>query len=469
MGEASSVSGGGVATGIRMKTADTELLARMDGATLKARYWATFALIVLLLVCEIFDFFVVGYLVSAVAPLWKLTFGQTTVMLLSAGVGAMIGAPTFGWIADRFGRKVVVVASATLCCVCAGAVAFVPDGGWIAFALLRFMVGVGYGGAGASQFALIAEYTPTARRTFLTSSLGVPAGVGLLLASLVVSSLFGVLGWRGTAALAFIPILLALAAAFIAPESARWLLSKGKTQEARKAAASMLDLSASGTTAPRSGPAPAVGAETYSRARRLWLVVLVQLGLGTTLAGVTLWGPTVLAQLLDLTPRRAATYFIGISLAGLVGRMVMTVLAQRIGRVPTGWIVGYGGAAALALAAAFHQSWLYGAPLFFVFLLAAQFFYDGGFSNVTTYAAELFPVRFGARAMGLSAASGGAGKIVGPLVLGLLAGTGNLVTPHATEHAVAPAFFFLAGACLVVGLSYSLLGVETHRRTLALG
>ena len=453
-----------------MKTADTELLARMDGATLKARYWATFALIVLLLVCEIFDFFVVGYLVSAVAPLWKLTFGQTTVMLLSAGVGAMAGAPAFGWIADRFGRKVVVVASATLCCVCAGAVAFVPDGGWIAFALLRFMVGVGYGGAGASQFALIAEYTPTARRTFLTSSLGVPAGVGLLLASLVVSSLFGILGWRGTAALAFIPILLALAAVFVAPESARWLLSRGKTEAARKAAASMLNLSAAAPArAARPVPAPASGAETYSRARRLWLVVLVQLGLGTTLAGVTLWGPTVLAQLLHLTPRQAATYFIGISLAGLAGRMVMTVLAQRIGRVPTGRIVGYGAAAALALAAAFHQSWLWGAPLFFVFLLVSQFFYDGGFSNVTTYAAELFPVRFGARAMGLSAASGGAGKILGPLVLGVLAGTGNLVTPHATQHAVAPAFFFLASACLVVGLSYSLLGVETHRRTLALG
>ncbi len=453
-----------------MTATEAGLLPAMDAAPLKARYWATFALIVLMLVCEIFDFFVVGYLVSAVAPQWKLTFGQTTIMLLSAGVGAMVGAPAFGWIADRFGRKLVVVSSAALCCVCAGSVAFVPDGGWVAFALLRFMVGVGYGGAGASQFALIAEYTPTARRTLLTSSLGLPAGLGLLLASLVVSSLFQLLGWRGTAALGFAPILLVAALALFAPESARWLLSRGEADKARRAAASMLDLDAA---PPSSGPElrtppTAFQPEAYSPARRLWLVVLIQLGLGTALSGVLLWGPTILAQLLRISPRQAATYFIAVSLAGLLGRLVFTLLPQRIGRVPCGLIVGYASAVALALAAAFHGAWLGGAPLFFVFLLAGHFFYDGGFSNVTTYAAELHPVRLGARAMGLSAASGGAGKIVGPLVLGLMAGAHNLVTPHATEQAVAPAFYFLAGACLVVGLSYSLLGVETHRRALAL-
>ena len=84
-----------------------------------------------------------------------------------------------------------------------------------------------------------------------------------------------------------------------------------------------------------------------------------------------------------------------------------------------------------------------------------------------TYAAELFPVRHAGRAMGLSSAAGGAGKIAGPLVMGLMAGTGNLVSPHATEQATTPAFLFLAACCLLVGLSYSFLGVETHRRPLA--
>jgi putative MFS transporter len=449
---------------------ETGLLARMDSAPLKARYWRTFSLIVLLLVCEIFDFFIVGFLVSALAPQWGLTFGQSTLMLLSAGVGAMIGAVSFGWLADKIGRKRVLLTSATLCCVCAGSLAFLPDGSWIGFTLLRFLVGVGYGGAGASQFALIAEYTPARRRTLITGSLGVPAGVGLLLASFVVSNLFGTLGWRGTAMLGYAPILLLVAIAFVAPESARWRLARGQSALALREADSMLDLSrAPEADASLAQPPIRSNIETYSAARRLWLIILIQLGLGATLSGVTLWGPTILAQLFEVSPQHAAGYFVWVSLAGLLGRIAFTLVPHKIGRVPSGQIVGYAGAAALALAAAFNNSWLYGAPLFFVFLLIGQFFYDGGFSNLMTYAAELHPVSMGARAMGVQAAAGGAGKLIGPLVLGALAGAGNLVTPHATAEAVAPAFFFFAGACLVVGLSYSLLGVETHRRALAVG
>jgi putative MFS transporter len=107
--------------------------------------------------------------------------------------------------------------------------------------------------------------------------------------------------------------------------------------------------------------------------------------------------------------------------------------------------------------------WL-GVPVFFLCLLVGQFFYDGGFSNLTTYAAELYPVRLGARAMGVSAASAGIGKIIGPLIMGLIAGASNLVTPAVTQQAVVPVFLFLAACCLIVGIAYSLLGVETAHR-----
>src|ERR1700689_3390388 len=105
-------------------SSDGDLTSCLDAAQLRPRYWGAFALIVLLLVCELFDFFVVGYLVSAIAPLWGLNFGQTTLMLLGAGIGALVGAIVFGWLADRIGRKAVVVLSAFLCCVCAGSTAF---------------------------------------------------------------------------------------------------------------------------------------------------------------------------------------------------------------------------------------------------------------------------------------------------------------------------------------------------------
>jgi putative MFS transporter len=448
-----------------------DLIARIDDATLTPRYWATFAAIMALLVVEIFDFFVVGYLVSAVAPAWGLTFGQTAVMLLSAGVGAIFGALGFGWLADRSGRKFVIVASALVCSLCAGSLAFVPEGSWQGFAALRFLVGVGYGGAGASMFALIAEYTPLRRRTLLTSSMAVPAGLGLLLASVVVTALFPVLGWRGTAALGYAPAALALAVAFVAPESARWLVADGQIDRARRSASSMLGIELPALAA-QAAPTHAVRTssprELLAHPRAFWLVALIQIGLGATLTGVLLWGPTILAMLLEIPTQAAAGYFVIVSLSGLAGRAVVAALADRLGRLPVGRLTAYAGAAALALAAALHGMEIEGLSLFFLFLVIGHFFYDGAFANVISYGAELYPVRLAAQGMGLSAASGGVGKILGPLVLGLLAGTGNLVTPQATEQAILPGFLFLAGCCLVVGLAFSLLGVETHRRPLAL-
>jgi putative MFS transporter len=281
--------------------------------------------------------------------------------------------------------------------------------------------------------------------------------------------LFPALGWRGTAALGFVPVILVVIILFVVPESPKWLISAGRVSEARRVATTLLQFSPDAPD-PIVGPSSRGGSllEVYSQPRRFWLIVLIQLGLSTALSGVLLWGPTILAQLLQVTPQRAAGLFVFVSLSAIAGRTAFTFLPQWIGRVPSGQLVGYMGAVMLTLAAVFHDHYIEGISVFFVFLMFGQFFYDGGYSNLNTYAAELFPVRLGARAMGLSAASAGIGKIMGPLALGIIAGTHNLVTPKATQTAVQPAFLFLAACCLLVGLSYSFLGVETHHKSLRL-
>jgi putative MFS transporter len=85
-----------------------------------------------------------------------------------------------------------------------------------------------------------------------------------------------------------------------------------------------------------------------------------------------------------------------------------------------------------------------------------------------TYSAESFPVRLSARGVGPAQAANGVGKIAGPLCLALIAGTSNLISPKATIDAVMPAFLFLAACGMAIGLAFSLLGVETHGRPLAL-
>ena len=115
-----------------------DLVTLYDGAPLNARYWITIALGIVSSVFDYFDYFIVGFLIAVLAPLWHLTFGQTSVMLLSAGVGAIIGSLIWGALADRFGRKRLLVAGVALCAVSSGAVSLIPDGAWILFSFLRF-------------------------------------------------------------------------------------------------------------------------------------------------------------------------------------------------------------------------------------------------------------------------------------------------------------------------------------------
>src|SRR5438477_10597922 len=83
-------------------------LSSIEQSNLTPRYYLTIGLLVLQEMFEFYDFFLVGYLVSVLAPGWHLTYGQSAMMLLSSGVGAIVGSLAGGQIADVVGRKQMV-------------------------------------------------------------------------------------------------------------------------------------------------------------------------------------------------------------------------------------------------------------------------------------------------------------------------------------------------------------------------
>jgi putative MFS transporter len=459
-----------------MTTQGEDLVELYDRAPLNPRYWISIALGITTSVFDFFDFFIVGFLVAVLAPQWHLTFGQTSVMLLSAGVGAIVGALAWGALADRWGRKTLLVAGVALCALGAGSISLIPDGAWMLFAALRFVVGFGVGAAAAVGVPLIVEYTPTRHRTIIASATVIPVSLGILAASLTAATLLQQIGWRGLATLGFIPLLPAVLIALIMPESVRWLVSRGRHAEARRIVARALNVSTDTLPHPAgvtgtavSPPAPASSfADLLANPKLFWLTVIVWFGASTANYGVFLWGPTIVALLMGVRPTEAAHLFVFVSLTGMLGRTAFSLLPQWLGRKRCGEIMGYGIALSLGAAALFFDRTIFGYPAFVVLLIPAALFFDGGFSNIAPYSAEIFPVRLSARGVGLAQAANGVGKIAGPLCLALIAGASNLITPKATIEAVTPAFLFLAGCGLAVGLAFSLLGVETHGKPLAL-
>ena len=449
--------------------ADQASAVPFDEAPVTTRYWLSIILFAVTGVVDFFDFFVVGFLVSVLAPKWHLTFGQTSIMLMSAGIGAMLGALASGFLADRFGRKPLSVAGVLICGLSSGAIALIPEDGWIFFAILRFFVGFGLAAGAAAAVPAIVEFAPTRHRTLVTSLVVVPVAFGVLSASITASYLLPVVGWRGLAAVGFLPIILAILTAIVMPESPRWLISKGRVREAQTSIRKLYQVGDQPFALPALPAASSARfADLFAEQRRFWLTVLIWFGASTANYGVFLWGPTIVALLLGVAPQDAAKMFIYVSLAGVLGRTGFAFLAHRVGRKPCGQLMGYGIAVSLGLAAFFHNDFVGSVPLFLVFLIVGALFFDGGFSNLAPYPAEIFPVQLSGRAVGLAQFANGIGKIVGPLCLAVIAGADNFVHPQATASAVTPAFVFLAGAGLMVGLAFTFLGVEPHGRPVSL-
>src|SRR5690242_13386328 len=160
-------------------------LTTIEKSNLTPRYYATIVLIVFQEMFEFYDFFLVGYLVSVLAPGWHLTYGQSAMMLLSSGVGAIAGAVIGGRFADIVGRKKMVWGGGFIFALGAAGIALIPDGAWILFSLLRFVVGFGSMAATTAQNPLIVEITPTRYRTFVSSMMVVPVALGTMFAAMI--------------------------------------------------------------------------------------------------------------------------------------------------------------------------------------------------------------------------------------------------------------------------------------------
>lgn len=453
------------------RTSD-DLLALFDRAPLNARYWASIGLLSAAAALDFFDFYVVGFLVAVLAPQWHLTYGQSSMMLLSAGVGAIVGALIWGALSDAWGRKLLFITGTMLCAVAAAGISLVPDGSWLMFTVLRFFVGFGLAASQAPTVALVVEYTPTKYRTVITSLTVVFATVGTLLASLTAATLLSALGWRGVALLGIIPAALGILAIFILPESVRWLVAKGRFAEAQATTAKLLKLPLDAVPLPTAQPVTPPSAsltDLYNEPRKFWLTIIAWAGAATANYGVYLWGPTVVALLLKISVGQAAHYFVYIALSGIVGKIAFSFLPQWLGRRRCAQLHGFGIAVTLTAAGYFYSSFIGGFPVFVLLLMLAALFFDGGFSNLAPYTVEYYGVRFGARASGLGQSANGVGKILGPLCLALIAGTSNFVTPEATEDAVLPAFLFLAACGVAIGLAATFLATETHGKPLSQG
>lgn len=459
-----------------MAEADVGRLGQaIDSSPLTSRYWSMCGAVFFSQMFEFFDFAIIGFVVSTIAKPWHLTFGESTIILLTSGLGAIVGSVAWGWLGDKYGRRPLIIASILFFAFGTGLSVFTPNGNWWLLAIFRVLVGIGVGGGNSVGPPTVVEFTPSRHRALLgglATVAFVPAGT--LLTSELDQHLGPVIGFRGLLAIGFIPVVFAIWTWFSVPESPRWLATRGRADEARKIVLHLYKLPESAVPEMRAEARPATGRERQAAkypgmhrfTRSFWATILIWLFADTVAIGLQLWTPTLLSQSLSITTSAAAGLYVFISLAGLGGRIGFSFLSGVIGRRMAGGLQGFAAGLLLIVVAFTHNYYIGGASMLFIGLLLVQIFQDGGWTNLVPHTAEMWPARLRAQGQGLGNAVGGVGKVAGPAMLGLIAGSSNLVSPTATRSSLLPSFLVFAVLMILTGVAFVAIAPETNRRSL---
>jgi MFS transporter, AAHS family, 4-hydroxybenzoate transporter len=177
-----------------------------------------------------FDTQSIAFVAPVIAQQWGLQTSDFGIVFSAGLLGVMLGSVVFGMIADRFGRKVVIMA----CLAIMGIFSLVTISSESVQDLIvfRFLTGIGLGGAIPNTLALTAEYSPKRliNTTVTIMFCGFP--LGAVIGGLVMSRIIPVLGWEivfivgGLLPLAMIAIVYILL-----PESIRFLVTKHKSAD----------------------------------------------------------------------------------------------------------------------------------------------------------------------------------------------------------------------------------------------
>jgi putative MFS transporter len=182
--------------------------------------------------------------------------------------------------------------------------------------------------------------------------------------------------------------------------------------------------------------------------------------------GILMWITTLFVMVLQITPAEASYLMIYVGILGIIGRLVASWMSDALGRRMSGFLIGTGGALAMALAGYFNDAYIGTVSVFFVLIMIQRFFGDASYAIIGPYLAEVWPNRLRASGMGFSYGIGNLGKIIGPLGLAVIVGSSNYVSPKVTLDAIFPALLFLAFWYGQAAIVFAFLGIETRGRSI---
>lgn len=341
------------------------------------------------------DVGIISFVVAALAVDWSLTSEQVGLLTSINSVGMAVGAAAAGILADKYGRKSVLLWTLVIFSLASGLSALAT--GFAVLCLLRFVVGFGLGGELPVASTLVSESVPVKDRGRAVVLLESFWAIGWIAAALIAYFVIPQYGWRIAFAIGALPALYALYLRRAIDDSPRFAQIKR-------------------TPVPLSKRISSLWSGEYRKSTImlwvLWFTVVF------SYYGMFLWLPSVMVlkgyslvqsfeYVLIMTLAQLPGYFTAAYLIEKAGRKFVLVLYLALTAASAAWF-GYADTEGMLLAAG----------------ICLSFFNLGAWGAMYAYTPELYPTTIRSTGTGMAASFGRVGGILGPLLVGLLVGRG---------------------------------------------
>ena len=202
-----------------------ELQALIDAAPIGAMQWRVIICCFLVVMMDGFDTAAIGFIAPAIREHWQLSAADLAPLFGAGLLGLTAGALLCGPLSDKLGRKRVIEWCVALFGLFSLLSAFSPNLEMLI--VLRFLTGLGLGGAMPNTITMTSEYLPSRRRGALVTLMFCGFTLGSALGGIVSAQLVAVIGWHGILVLGGgLPLALVFGLLVALPESPRWLVRR---------------------------------------------------------------------------------------------------------------------------------------------------------------------------------------------------------------------------------------------------
>jgi len=411
---------------------------------------------------DAFDSLTIAYVLPAIIPLWHLAPADIGALISIGYAGQVVGSLLSGWLADKYGRVPVLVGNIILFSLLSFA-CVLAQGYWTLFAL-RFVQGIGLGGEVPIANTYVSEFAKSRGRGRFVLMQQLMFPIGLTTVGLVGVFVVPLMGWQWMFVLGGLPVMLALPIIRILPESPRWLVGRGREEEADRVLTQIEMLVSKNGAVPlppmptNVPPAiPAIGrfrdlfAGIYrKRTYSLWVLWFCTYGITYAMTG---WLPSIMRTIYHQPVSQSNAYGFILNIAGLLVLLLAVFTIDRIGR-RIAFAGGFFLAAVPLLIAAFKPDL---SALELATLAALAFGAMGMIPGALgMYTAENYPNHLRALGHGATSVSQRLSSVVSPYLVGLIL----------PAYGVGGVYGMFALFAILGGITCWLFSIETAGKTL---